>query len=262
MAKIGTSGVLRSMTGFASLSGDNSAARWDWEIRSVNGKGLDVRLRLPDGADALERTLRQAISGAAPRGNVTVTLRVSHHVTSGVSVLNPDGLAAAMDSLAAITDAAQAREVALVQVSAVDIATMPGVMVAVSTDRSSLPDGIAEQIPDLLATFSQMRETEGKALAFVLIGQLDAIAELIETAGKTAEARSARAGDLLRQKVAALVDASDQADPGRLNQELALLAVKADVTEEIDRLRAHVGAARELLSQGGPVGRKLDFLMQ
>ena len=262
MAKVGMPGVLRSMTGFASLSGDNSVARWDWEIRSVNGKGLDVRLRLPDGADKLERDLRSAISQAASRGNVTVTLRVSHHATSGATALNPDGLDAALDSLAVISDAAQARDVALVQVSAVDIATMPGVMVTAAPDRSGLPDGIAEQIPALLGTFTQMREAEGQALGVVLGAQLDEIAALIETAGTTAEARSARAGDLLRQKVAALVDATEQADPARLNQELALLAVKADVTEEIDRLRAHVEAARNLLAKGGPVGRKLDFLMQ
>ena len=107
-----------------------------------------------------------------------------------------------------------------------------------------------------------MRQTEGASLGEILQNQLKGMAELIQSASISAEARQARAGEILMQKVNALVEMSDEADPVRLQQELAILAVKADVTEEIDRLNAHVGAAGALLSKGGAIGRKLDFLMQ
>ncbi len=262
MAKKGPAGAVSSMTGFASLSGDSETVKWDWEIRSVNGKGLDMRLRLPEGAEALERPLRTAASACVSRGNVTISLRISETHSAGVSIVNGPGLEAALESLDVIAGEADRKNVLLAPLKATDIAAMPGVMTTATRDKSALPEAIAAQIPELLETFSQMRTHEGAALCEVLKGQLATVDGLVEAAQASAEARQARQGDILRERVKTLLDTTEIAEPARINQELALLAVKSDVTEEIDRLNAHVKAAHGLLDGGGAVGRKLDFLMQ
>lgn len=260
----GTSGpgVVSSMTGYAALSGDSDVGRWDWEIRAVNGKGLDLRLRLPDGCDAIETALRKAATDHMARGNVTVTLRYTPHLAGTKTEVDPDALDGVLSGLAEIEAQATAKGLVLATPNAAHIAMIPGVTRQATRERADLPADITAQIPDLLDRFSTMRRNEGAALAAVLISQLEAMAALIDAAMTTAEARSARAGDLLRDKIAVLLESADVADPARLHQELATLAVKADVTEEIDRLRAHVDAAHALLADGGAVGRKLDFLMQ
>lgn len=250
------------MTGFASLSGDLGTSKWDWEIRSVNGKGLDFRVRLPDGFEPLEPLLRAQAKAHLARGNVTVTLKYMERSGVGFAQVQPEGLAAALDALAAIEAAAEAGGINLAPMNAADLAQVPGVLGTASEGTVGVPDEVKSQVPDLIQLFTEMRGVEGAALGGILRGQLDQVAEIIEKATHSAEARQARVGEILKEKVAALVDASDQSDPARLQQELALLAVKADVTEEIDRLRAHVDAARDLLEKGGAVGRKLDFLMQ
>ncbi len=254
--------VLNSMTGFASLSGDNGGGKWDWELRSLNGKGLDFRVRLPDGFEALEPLMRAEAKRHLSRGNVTASLKYVDRGGVGFAQVQPDGLAAAMEALAAIEAAAEAGGFNLAPMNAADLTTIPGVLGGASDITSGVPDEVKAQVPELFALFVAMRQTEGAALGEILTGQLATVEDLIGQATTTAEARAARSGDILREKVAALVDASDQSDPARLQQELAILAVKADVTEEIDRLRAHVDAARGLLAAGGAIGRKLDFLMQ
>jgi len=254
--------MLNSMTGFASLSGDLGTARWDWEIRSVNGKGLDFRVRLPDGFEGLEPELRAQAKSRLTRGNVTVTLKYHERSSAGFAEVRPEGLAAALDALAAIEAAAEAGGLSLAPMNAADLAAVPGVLGAAAEGTRAVPDAVSAQIPELLDLFAQMRGVEGAALGGVLNEQLETVSGLTQQAGQTAEARQARAGDILKEKVASLLEATDQGDPARLQQELAVLAVKADVTEEIDRLNAHVDAARTLVAKGGAVGRKLDFLMQ
>ena len=254
--------MLNSMTGFASLSGDLGSAKWDWEIRSVNGKGLDFRVRLPDGFEALEPLLRAQAKSHLTRGNVTVSLKYTERGSAGLAEVSQEGLKAAMEALSAIEKAAEAGGFNLAPMNAADLSMVPGVLGLASESPVGVPDEIKSQVSELFNLFVEMRGVEGAALEGILNEQLDRVAEIIETASATAEARQARAGDILREKVAALVDASDQADPARLQEELAILAVKADVTEEIDRLRAHVDATRQLIKKGGAVGRKLDFLMQ
>lgn len=251
-----------SMTGFASMSGDSEFSSWDWEIRGVNGKGLDLRLRLPDGCDALEKQVRTEAGKHVARGNITVTLRLTEKKISQAASLDPEGVRTALEVLAAIEENAASRGLGIVPVSAAEIASMPGVLVTGAKEKSSLPEGLPAEVPQIWKLFAQMRQVEGEVLKSVLLEQLALMTAAIETAANTAEARSARQGDLLRERVRSLVDQTELADPARLNQELAILAVKADVTEEIDRLRAHVEAARGLLSSGGTIGRKLDFLMQ
>lgn len=254
--------VLNSMTGFAAASGVSDLGKWDWEIRSVNGKGLDLRLRLPDGFEALEPAVRAAAKDAVTRGNITVTLRYVRAASEGQFRIDPNGLSAALKALAEIDDASQSSGLSLAPMNAADVAALPGVLAAQSDGTTDIPDALKNQISEVFQGLVAMRVQEGTAIGTILEAQLDQIAAVIDASEKSAEARAARRGDILREKVTSLLETGTELDPQRLHQELAILAVKADVTEEIDRLRAHVGAARGLISTGGPVGRKLDFLMQ
>lgn len=254
-----------SMTGFAAGRGQGAGAAWVWDLRSVNGKGLDLRLRVPDWIDGLELALRGEISRAMSRGNVSLTLRVTREAAEAEALrLNPASLRAVLAALAQVEAVSMEVGVTLAQPSPADVLTFRGVVEAGAADEDTAPlrAAILADLPGLLADFTAMRASEGAALQAVIAGQLDEIARLTEAAAAQAEARKASQSDSLREAVARLMAAQDQADPARLAQELALIAVKTDVTEELDRLRAHVGAARALLAETGSVGRKFDFLMQ
>ena len=249
------------MTGYATVSGETDRLTWDWEARSVNGKGLDLRLRLPEGCESLEPAIRRAAGAGLKRGNVTASLRVKTTASARVPATDPPALAAAIALLGSVEERAAEADVALRPSSAAEVLAMPGVIIAGDAQALPLP-AIAAGIEPLFAALAAMRAEEGAQLGTVLADQLAGAAALLDRARTTAEARAARAGDLLKTRVDALLAATDAADPARLQQELAILAVKADVTEELDRLTAHVEATRQLLAEGGPVGRKLDFLMQ
>ncbi len=255
-----------SMTGFAAGRGAGAGASWIWDIRSVNGKGLDLRLRVPDWIDGLELALRGEIGRAMGRGNVNLTLRVTRDVPEAEALrLNTATLRAVLAALSQVEAVSMEVGVTLAQPSPADVLTFRGVVEAGAADEDTAPlrAAILADLPGLLADFTAMRAAEGAALQAVILGQLDQISRLTEAAAAQAEARKTSQADTLRDAVGRLLAAQDhQADPARLAQELALLAVKTDVTEELDRLRAHVGAARDLLAEAGQVGRKLDFLMQ
>ena len=254
-----------SMTGFAAGRGQGAGAGWVWDLRSVYGKGLDLRLRVPDWIDGLELALRGEISRAMSRGNVSLTLRVTRDAPEAEALrLNPATLRAVLAALAQVEAVSMEVGVTLAQPSPADVLTFRGVVEAGAADEDTAPlrAAILADLPGLLAEFTAMRASEGAALQAVIAGQLDEIARLTEAAAAQAEARKASQSDSLREAVVRLMAAQDQADPARLAQELALIAVKTDVTEELDRLRAHVGAARALLAESGSVGRKFDFLMQ
>ena len=254
-----------SMTGFAAGRGQGAGASWIWDLRSVNGKGLDLRLRVPDWIDGLELALRGEISRALGRGNVSLTLRVTRDAPEAEALrLNPATLRAVLAALSQVEAVSMEVGVTLAQPSPADVLALRGVVEAGAADEDTAPlrAAILADLPGLLAEFTAMRAAEGAALQGVIAGQLDQIAALTEAAAAQAETRKATQADTLREAVARLMAAQDQADPARLAQELALLAVKTDVTEELDRLRAHVAAARALLADPGSVGRKLDFLMQ
>jgi len=254
---------IRSMTGFASVSGQDDRADWVWEMRAVNGKGLDIRLRLPDWMDGLEPFVRAEIPKKIRRGSVTVSLRVNRSTRNRVGVISETGMTTALDRIRAVEAAARVAGVQLAPTSAAQILTISGVVEtpADGDDNMSLQVQIRSQLPRLFDEFNHMRESEGAALRGVLDRQLDEMAELTDRAAEMARTRTARMGETIKENLARIMGAVD-ADPDRVAQELALLAVKADVTEEVDRLRTHVASARALLEQGGPVGRKLDFLMQ
>lgn len=255
-----------SMTGFAARRGAGLGYAWVWDLRSVNGKGLDLRLRVPDWIDGLEPVIRAELQKAASRGNVSLTLKVAQDEGREENAfrLNAAALAAALGALSRVEAAAMDAGMTLRQPTAADVLTLRGVIDAAAqeTDTTPLRTALLADLPGLLQDFATMRAGEGRALAAVLTGQLDQIACL--TAGAQAEtaARATTQADTLREALARILAATDAVDPARLAQELALLAVKTDVTEELDRLTAHVTAARAHVADPAPVGRKLDFLMQ
>lgn len=255
-----------SMTGFAARRGVGVGYTWTWDLRSVNGKGLDLRLRVPDWIDGLEAMLRAELQKAISRGNVSLTLKVTQDEGRDDAAfrLNEAALGAALTALGRVEAAAMALHVTLRQPTSADVLTLRGVIDATAqeTDTTPLRQALLADFPALLADFHAMRGAEGQALAAVLTAQLDRIASLTAEAQAEIATRAATQADSLRDAVARVLAATDSVDPARLAQELALLAVKTDVTEELDRLTAHVAAARAHLAEGQPAGRKLDFLMQ
>lgn len=253
-----------SMTGFAARRGAGAGHGWQWDIRSVNGKGLELRLRVPDWVDGLEHALRAELQKALGRGNVSLSLKLSREAGPVEALrLNPAVLAGVLNALSAVENAAMAAGVTLAQPTASDVLSMRGVLEqgAAEEDTAPVRAAILADLPALLAEFHAMRQAEGAALAAVIGAQLDRIAGLAAEARVLAEARRDRAAQSLRDSVAKILGLAE-IDETRLAQELALLAVKSDVTEELDRLDAHVDAARALLADAAPVGRKFDFLMQ
>ncbi|MDB5661475.1 MAG: YicC family protein [Cypionkella sp.] len=256
-----------SMTGFAARKGQGAGHNWSWDIRSVNGKGLDLRLRLPDWIDGLEIALRAELSRALQRGNVSLSLKVARDgAAEGAETLrlNPATLSAVLSALAQIEDAAMAAGVTLGQPTSADVLAARGVIDANSADTDPAPirTAILADLPALLSDFQAMRAAEGAALNSVIAAQLDKIADLTAAADTEATARRDAAPTTLRDALAKVLANAEGVDETRLAQELALIAVKNDVTEELDRLRAHIDAARALLIDPAQVGRKFDFLTQ
>lgn len=254
-----------SMTGFAAGKGQGPGASWVWDLRAVNGKGLDLRLRVPDWIDGLELALRGELSRELSRGNVSLTLRVTREQPEAEGLrLNPVTLRGVLLALAEVERVAMEEGVTLAQPSHADVLGFRGVVETGASDEDTTPlrNAILADLPALIAAFNAMRQAEGTALAQVIGGQIDRVASLRDEAAAAVESRRASQAETLRAQLARVLENSEGADPQRLAQELALLAVKTDVTEELDRLAAHVTAARALLAEPGPVGRKFDFLMQ
>ena len=256
--------MIRSMTGYASATGSLPPHTWTWELRSVNGKGQDLRLRVPDWIDGLETALRKKLTAATARGNITLSLRMARDEQAGSLQVSDTQLTAVLAAMAEIEARAMDAGLSLAPSKASDIAALRGVLEQTSSDDDVAPlmTALTQEATGLIAAFNAMRESEGAALENVLTDQLSQVRRLTVQAAELAQARSDAMADTLRRNLARVLENSDGADPDRVAQELALIAVKADITEEIDRLTAHVDAARDLIAEGGPVGRKLDFLMQ
>ncbi len=257
--------MIRSMTGYAAAQGQALGYRWSWDMRAVNGKGLDLRLRVPDWIEGLEAALRPLVTKAAARGNVTLSLRVFREEDEGGLRLNSTQLDRTLEALAEVESRAMARGLTLTQPSSAELLMVRGVMEAGSetaTDTSELLKILVADVPTLVAAFNEMRRREGAALHSVITDQLQEIADLTEGAAALLDIRKDEMAEALRRNLAKVLDGAAEMEPARLAQELAVLAVKSDVTEEIDRLRAHISAAQALLADEGAVGRKLDFLCQ
>ncbi|WP_254694364.1 YicC/YloC family endoribonuclease [Alloyangia pacifica] len=252
------------MTGFASRSGETAGLRWGWELRGVNGKGLELRLRLPDWIEGLEPLVRAAAQKALTRGSVQISLRVQGGGEDSSAELDEAVLTRILTAMARIEGAAAGRGLVLSPSTSAQVVALRGVLSSNATpaDVGPLREELMVAFGEALAEFGEMRRHEGAALAEILTGQLEEVEALVEQAAVAVEARKDEQAERLRAQLARVLDPAHGFDEARLTQELALIAVKSDVTEELDRLTAHIGAARELLAAEGAVGRRLDFLMQ
>ncbi|MGX9354198.1 YicC/YloC family endoribonuclease [Roseobacteraceae bacterium S113] len=255
------------MTGFAAAEGQFEVFNWSWELRSVNGRGLDVRLRVPDWVSGLEMALRKRLGAALGRGNVTLNLRLGRAGSDTAPRVNPVMLEAMLTALGEVEAMAMGQGQSLAPATAADVLALRGVLD--TSEATTDAEGVAALLTALLADFEPVldsflatRAQEGAALHAMISGHLDEIADLTIAAGRAAEARRGPAQEALRAALARVGQNVEDIPEERVAQELALLAVKADVTEELDRLAAHVDAARDLLATSGPIGRRFDFLMQ
>lgn len=254
--------ALQSMTGFARREGTSGRYRWAWELRSVNGKGLDLRLRLPPGLDRLEIDVRKLVSLQFSRGNIQANLSISADENRFEAVVNQGALATVLalrDQLADIIDPAPLKLDTLMAIRGIiEFRETPEGDDAVVSRDADIMAGLEAAIIDLRS----MREQEGEALARVLLDQVATIEALTDTIERDPSRSPAEIASRLAAQVALLMDAASGFDRDRLHAEAALIATRADLREEIDRLEAHASAARELMRKGGPIGRKLDFLAQ
>ncbi len=256
--------TVNSMTGFAAGRGSDGPWSWTWELRSVNGKGLDLRLRVPDWISGLEAALRTRLSSASARGNISLSLRVQAEETGGRLRVNSAQLEDALQAMAEVEARAMERGLSLAPARPGDVLSVRGVLETASdeADTEALKAALCTDFETVLADFTAMRASEGAALRALLDAHLADIARLTDAATTAAKARAPEMAAALASNLARVMEAANGADPARVAQELAMIAVKADITEEIGRLHAHVNAARDLLVSGDPVGRKLDFLSQ
>lgn len=254
----------QSMTGFASGQGSAGRYRWTWEIRSVNARGLDLRLRVPDWIEGLEAALRARLGKAVSRGNISLNLRLQAEDEAALQVLNSAQLDATLSALAEVEARAMDRGITLAPATATGILGLRGVLDSKSGDEDSaeIRAALEADFTNVLKSFCAMREAEGEALQAVLSDQVDQIEALTAEAAALVDARREDMSTRMKAALARVMENADGADPDRVSQELAMIAVKADITEELDRLRSHVSAARDLLATDSPVGRKLDFLTQ
>jgi uncharacterized protein (TIGR00255 family) len=254
--------AIRSMTGFARADGALSAMGWHWEIRSVNGRGLDLRLRVPPGFEGLEPRIREAIAKRVTRGSITVNLSVERTEGGAQIGLNEAALAqvlAALERLKGSVEVAPPRADGLLAIR--------GVLETVDSEESETETEARDRamlasLTTALDGLVEARAAEGARLDAIVSEQLTGIERLVAMIdalpGRTTEAIRER----LREQVVRLLETGTGLDPNRLYQEAALLAARSDVAEEIKRLGAHVAAARDLLRSGEPAGRRLDFLAQ
>ena len=254
--------TLKSMTGFARTDGAHEQTRWFWEIRSVNGRSLDVRLRLPSGLERLEPMVRARCQEELVRGNCTISLALKRDAGQMEIRLNEAALGEAL------AVAEQAQKQTLLEPAKLDtLLGMRGVVEVAEPDESEeqreafaaeLLAGLADALDQLVAA----RVAEGQRLEEVIEAQLSAIDTLVSQATAIMAQQPDLIAARLREQIAKLDEAGASLDPERLHQEGLLLAAKADIQEELDRLTAHVAAARELIASGQPAGRKLEFLAQ
>ena len=254
--------TLSSMTGFARGHGVSGPYAWAWELKSVNAKGLDLRLRLPAGWDAVEIPARSRAAEVLTRGTVYGTLTVERQGVVPVVRINEPVLAAALATIRSLAGRVEAAPPRLDGILA-----LKGVIEVIDEDekeqdRRAAEAAVVAGFRETVAELAAMRQHEGAALSEILTQRLNEIAALAARAdaapGRRAEAIKAR----IAEQVAVLLEASGRFDPDRLHQEAILIASKADIREELDRLTSHVAQVNLLIGRGGSIGRRLDFLAQ
>jgi uncharacterized protein (TIGR00255 family) len=254
--------TIKSMTGFARSDGAMAATSWHWEVRSVNGRGLDIRLRLPPGYEALEARIREAVAKRASRGNISINLNVKRSEGETQIKLNEAALRqvlAALDSLKATIEVEPPRPEALLAIKGVLEVTEPEESEAETQARSQ---AMLASLGVALDGLVRAREAEGDRLQVIVLQQLESVERLVAAIAASPAREPAAIRQRLKEQVARLLEAGASLDEGRLYQEAAILATRADVEEELQRLGAHIAAARELAASREPAGRRLDFLAQ
>ena len=253
---------LASMTGYARAAGALPGVGFTVEIKSVNGRGLDLRLRLAAGFDVLEAEIRRVIGKSITRGSLTVSLTVDREGEGGRVVVNHQALEAVLEGFRWLESRLDADKPRLDGILALRGVLEQHETALSADDEEALSAAILTAVAEAVAGLAAARREEGARIAAILSERIDEIAALTKAAeihpGRSRDAILAR----LRQQLADLSEASPTLSDERLAQEAVLLATKADIREELDRLGAHIAAARQLLASGGPVGRKLDFLSQ
>lgn len=254
--------TIKSMTGFGRNDGHDERYAWHWEMRCVNGRGLDVRTRLPQGYEELEIAVRDACKKRLGRGSCSVTLTVSKETSDVGLRLNED----VFKQVLRISE--QASAMANSPMPGLDaLLSMRGVVEAVEEEesdevRSARFNAIMADFDAVLDGVIATREEEGRRLSLTLAKLLKDIAVEVEAIEKAPARTPESIAERLRQQLDRLFAEAPQMDEQRVFQEAALLAAKADIEEEVVRLKAHIAAAGELLSSDEPVGRKFDFLTQ
>ena len=254
--------ALSSMTGFARSNGASGPYAFEWELKSVNAKGFDLRMRLPPGWDDLEALAKKRAGEVLSRGTVYANLNVKR--TNAVSTIriNEEVLASIVRVAGVL-----AGKIDAVAPSIDGLLGIKGVIEVVEPESDEAEDKAAKAaaaagFEQALANLVEMRQREGVTLGQILSQRMDEI----ESLAKKVEAAPGRKPDAIRarlaEQIAALLESSDRFDPDRLNQEAIMIAAKADIREELDRIASHVSQAREMIGKGGPVGRRLDFLAQ
>ncbi len=254
---------LQSMTGFARAAGESSGTAIAWEVKSVNGKSVEVRLRLPQGFERLEPVVRQTIQKRFSRGNFQATLTIGRAMgTQAQPVVNE----AFLKDVAGLAKRLQ-EQFGVAPATADGLLSLRGVLDIPETtetedERAALDAAIMATLEEALGGLEKARQGEGEALRSLLSGHIDAIESLTLRAVADPSREPAAIRERIAEQVRLLMDASANLDAGRLHMEAAFLATKADIREEIDRLKTHVASGRALLKGGGAIGRKLDFLAQ
>ena len=252
------------MTGFTRVAGQHESVGWIWEVRSVNGKGLDLRVRLPNGYEALEAVVRDAAGKILKRGSVSVSLTVNRPEAEAAYSVNRDLLERLLTLSGQLTDDKRLSN----EPPRLDtLLTVRGVVEASGGDddpeiAEERQKSMAASLREALEALIGARQAEGARLETILRERLDELDRLGGESEGAAALRSEAIREKLAQQVGDLLDMSPALPEDRLAQEVAMLAVKADIREELDRLKSHIEAARGLLDEGVAVGRKLDFLCQ
>lgn len=255
--------AISSMTGFARTDGAWQDCVWSWELKTVNSRGLDVRLRLPNGFDAIETSARAALTKRLSRGSLNGVLqlvRANQRQTLAVNEELLEQVISIAEKAGSTHGLEPARIEGLLGLKGVlEIVDAPEDKAALETRNKAILDNFGDAIDSLIAA----RQAEGARMTEVLGSQLDELASQLDKAKNSA----ARQPEMIRARLQTqldelLADRTQAPDPDRIAQEVAMLAIKADVREELDRLGAHIEAGRSLLGEDRPVGRELDFLAQ
>lgn len=254
--------ALSSMTGFARSHGASGPYTFEWELKSVNAKGFDLRMRLPPGWDDLESTAKKRAGEVLSRGTVYANLSVKRTNSASAIRINEEVLASVVRVAGVL-----AGKIDAVAPSIDGLLAIKGVIEVVEPESDEAEDLAAKAAATAafelaLSNLVEMRRREGASLGQILSQRMDEIERLArraeEAPGRKPDAIKAR----LAEQIAALLESSDRFDPDRLNQEAIMLAARADIREELDRIASHIAQAREMIGKGGPVGRRLDFLAQ